>query len=161
MHFDFCSLSWNCYCSISGTRRFLHYNMCLLRWEKWDAGTLNGSTVRMYLVTGFCCYNVYKVSFHQVATDTSEIIYSCRWNVTVLFISFSLFGPRVWTDIVFWVFSSFSYPQILLIWGNFVAFYMINLILRAIPSLQLYTIMFRLCSQPSYWISMAVSPTIV
>jgi len=74
MHFDFYSLSWNCYCSISGTGRFLHYNMCLLRWEKWDAGTLNGSTVRMHLVTGFCCNNGYKVSFHQVATDTSEII---------------------------------------------------------------------------------------
>ncbi|XP_066348308.1 phospholipid-transporting ATPase 2-like isoform X1 [Miscanthus floridulus] len=53
--------------------------------------------------------------------------------------------------------NSFTYPQILLIWGNFVAFYMINLILSAIPSLQLYTIMFHLCSQPSYWISMALT----
>ncbi|KXG26001.1 hypothetical protein SORBI_3006G040500 [Sorghum bicolor] len=53
--------------------------------------------------------------------------------------------------------NSFTYPQIFLIWGNFVAFYMINLILSAIPSLQLYTIMFRLCSQPSYWISMALT----
>lgn len=38
---------------------------------------------------------------------------------------------------------------------------MINLILSAVPSLQLYTIMFRLCSQPTYWITMAVSPTTV
>ncbi|CAN6248203.1 unnamed protein product [Urochloa humidicola] len=52
--------------------------------------------------------------------------------------------------------NSFTYPQIILIWGNFVAFYMINLILSAIPSLQMYTIMFRLCGQPSYWITMAL-----
>jgi hypothetical protein len=64
---------------------------------------------------------------------------------------------RTVTDIILCVFSSFTYPQIILIWGNFVAFYMINLILSAIPSLQIYTIMFRLCGQPSYWITMAVS----
>ncbi|CAN6242104.1 unnamed protein product [Urochloa humidicola] len=52
--------------------------------------------------------------------------------------------------------NSFTYPQIILIWGNFVAFYMINLILSAIPSLQMYTIMFRLCGHPSYWITMAL-----
>ncbi|XP_039772483.1 phospholipid-transporting ATPase 2-like isoform X5 [Panicum virgatum] len=53
--------------------------------------------------------------------------------------------------------NSFTYPQIILIWGNFVAFYMINLILSAIPSLHMYTIMFRLCGQPSYWITMALT----
>ncbi|PUZ46721.1 hypothetical protein GQ55_7G104700 [Panicum hallii var. hallii] len=53
--------------------------------------------------------------------------------------------------------NSFTYPQIILIWGNFVAFYMINLILSAIPSLQIYTIMFCLCGQPSYWITMALT----
>ncbi|CAL5032749.1 unnamed protein product [Urochloa decumbens] len=53
--------------------------------------------------------------------------------------------------------NSFTYPQIILIWGNFVAFYMINLILSVIPSLQMYTIMFRLCGQPSYWITMALT----
>lgn len=37
------------------------------------------------------------------------------------------------------------------------AFYVINLILSAVPTLQMYTIMFRLCGQPSYWITMAVS----
>ncbi|KAF0893887.1 hypothetical protein E2562_031422, partial [Oryza meyeriana var. granulata] len=51
--------------------------------------------------------------------------------------------------------NSFTYPQVILIWGNFVAFYMINLIVSAVPTLQMYTIMFRLCSQPSYWITMA------
>jgi phospholipid-translocating ATPase len=53
--------------------------------------------------------------------------------------------------------NSFTYPQIILIWGNFIAFYMINLIVSAVPTLQMYTIMFRLCSQPSYWITMGVS----
>ncbi|XP_006652191.1 phospholipid-transporting ATPase 2-like isoform X1 [Oryza brachyantha] len=52
--------------------------------------------------------------------------------------------------------NSFTYPQIILIWGNFVAFYMINLIVSTVPTLQMYTIMFRLCSQPSYWITMAL-----
>ncbi len=61
------------------------------------------------------------------------------------------------TEIIFCFFSSFTYPQIILIWGNFIAFYMINLIVSAVPTLQMYTIMFRLCSQPSYWITMGVS----
>ncbi|KAG8063923.1 hypothetical protein GUJ93_ZPchr0004g40384 [Zizania palustris] len=52
--------------------------------------------------------------------------------------------------------NSFTYPQIVLIWGNFVAFYMINLIVSAVPTLKMYTIMFRLCCQPSYWITMAL-----
>ncbi|EEC84193.1 hypothetical protein OsI_30582 [Oryza sativa Indica Group] len=52
--------------------------------------------------------------------------------------------------------NSFTYPQIILIWGNFIAFYMINLIVSAVPTLQMYTIMFRLCSQPSYWITMGL-----
>ncbi|KAL6652954.1 hypothetical protein ACP70R_011879 [Stipagrostis hirtigluma subsp. patula] len=56
--------------------------------------------------------------------------------------------------------NSFTYPQIILIWGNFLAFYMINLVLSAVPSLKMYTIMFRLCSQPSYWITMALIVTV-
>lgn len=53
--------------------------------------------------------------------------------------------------------NSFTFPQIILVWGNFVAFYMINLTLSVIPSLQMYTIMFRLCGQPSYWITMTLT----
>uniref|UniRef100_A0A453BTP9 Phospholipid-transporting ATPase n=1 Tax=Aegilops tauschii subsp. strangulata TaxID=200361 RepID=A0A453BTP9_AEGTS len=53
--------------------------------------------------------------------------------------------------------NSFTCPQITLIWGNFVAFYMINLILSAVPTLQMHTVMWHLCNQPSYWITMAVS----
>lgn len=52
--------------------------------------------------------------------------------------------------------NSFTYLQTILIWGNLLAFYMINLILSAVPKLQMYTIMFRLCSQPSYWITMTL-----
>ncbi|CAF1918984.1 hypothetical protein Bca4012_051566 [Brassica carinata] len=40
------------------------------------------------------------------------------------------------------------------IWGNLVGFYVINFLFSAIPSSGMYTIMFRLCSQPSYWITM-------
>ena len=43
------------------------------------------------------------------------------------------------------------------IWGNLVGFYVINFLFSAIPSSGMYTIMFRLCSQPSYWITMFVS----
>lgn len=52
--------------------------------------------------------------------------------------------------------NSFTCPQITLIWGNFVAFYMINLILSAVPTLQMHTVMWHLCNQPSYWITMAL-----
>lgn len=56
--------------------------------------------------------------------------------------------------------NSFTYLQVILIWGNFVAFYIINLILSSVPTLQMYTVMWRLCSQPSYWITMALIVTI-
>ncbi|KAH9615990.1 hypothetical protein KSS87_005366 [Heliosperma pusillum] len=50
--------------------------------------------------------------------------------------------------------NSFTVLQHLAIWGNLVAFYVINLVVSAIPSSGMYTIMFRLCKQPSYWITM-------
>lgn len=50
--------------------------------------------------------------------------------------------------------NSFTVFQHLAIWGNLVAFYIINWIFSAIPSSGMYTIMFRLCAQPSYWITM-------
>ncbi|GJN37156.1 hypothetical protein PR202_gb26082 [Eleusine coracana subsp. coracana] len=56
--------------------------------------------------------------------------------------------------------NSFTYLQIILIWGNLVAFYVINLIVSAVPTLQMYTIMFRLCGQPSYWLTMALIATV-
>ncbi|KAL1199602.1 Phospholipid-transporting ATPase 2 [Cardamine amara subsp. amara] len=50
--------------------------------------------------------------------------------------------------------NSFTVLQHLSIWGNLVGFYAINFLFSAIPSSGMYTIMFRLCSQPSYWITM-------
>lgn len=50
--------------------------------------------------------------------------------------------------------NSFTVLQHLAIWGNLAAFYIINWILSAVPASGLYTIMFRLCTQPSYWITM-------
>jgi len=50
--------------------------------------------------------------------------------------------------------NSFTLVQHLAIWGNLVGFYIINYILSAIPSVGMYTIMFRLCRQPSYWITL-------
>ncbi|KAL3655625.1 Alanine aminotransferase 2 [Castilleja foliolosa] len=50
--------------------------------------------------------------------------------------------------------NSFTILQHLAIWGNLVGFYVINWIVSAIPSTGMYTIMFRLCKQPSYWITM-------
>ncbi|CAA0806700.1 Phospholipid-transporting ATPase 2 [Striga hermonthica] len=50
--------------------------------------------------------------------------------------------------------NSFTILQHLAIWGNLVGFYVINWIVSAIPSSGMYTIMFRLCKQPSYWITM-------
>ncbi|KAG7983659.1 hypothetical protein I3843_04G117800 [Carya illinoinensis] len=47
--------------------------------------------------------------------------------------------------------NSFTTLQHIAIWGNLVAFYLINWIFSAVPSSGMYTIMFRLCRQPSYW----------
>ncbi|XP_049344918.1 phospholipid-transporting ATPase 2 [Solanum verrucosum] len=52
--------------------------------------------------------------------------------------------------------NSFTVLQHIAIWGNLVAFYVINWIVSAFPSSSLYTIMFRLCRQPSYWITMFI-----
>ncbi|KAL8158522.1 hypothetical protein V2J09_000059 [Rumex salicifolius] len=50
--------------------------------------------------------------------------------------------------------NSFTVLQHLAIWGNLAGFYIINLIVSTIPASGMYTIMFRLCRQPSYWITM-------
>ncbi|RXH68731.1 hypothetical protein DVH24_031064 [Malus domestica] len=49
--------------------------------------------------------------------------------------------------------NSFTLLQHLAIWGNLAAFYIINWIFSAIPTSGMYTIMFRLCRQPSYWMT--------
>ncbi|XP_075089009.1 phospholipid-transporting ATPase 2 isoform X1 [Nicotiana tabacum] len=55
--------------------------------------------------------------------------------------------------------NSFTILQHIAIWGNLVAFYVINWIVSAFPSSGLYTIMFRLCRQPSYWITIFIIVT--
>ncbi|KAI8006822.1 Phospholipid-transporting ATPase 2 [Camellia lanceoleosa] len=50
--------------------------------------------------------------------------------------------------------NSFTILQHLAIWGNLVGFYIINWIVSGMPSSGMYTIMFRLCRQPSYWKTM-------
>ncbi|KAG8089771.1 hypothetical protein GUJ93_ZPchr0011g27638 [Zizania palustris] len=50
--------------------------------------------------------------------------------------------------------NSFTFVQFLAIWGNFVAFYVINFLISIIPSAGMYTIMFRLCRQPTYWVTL-------
>uniref|UniRef100_A0A804IYI1 P-type ATPase C-terminal domain-containing protein n=1 Tax=Musa acuminata subsp. malaccensis TaxID=214687 RepID=A0A804IYI1_MUSAM len=52
--------------------------------------------------------------------------------------------------------NSFTILQHLAIWGNFAAFYFINSLVSTIPSAGMYTIMFRLCRQPSYWITVVL-----
>ncbi|KAG0491090.1 hypothetical protein HPP92_007953 [Vanilla planifolia] len=47
--------------------------------------------------------------------------------------------------------------QHLAVWGNFMAFYVINSIVSTIPSFGMYTIIFRLFRQPSYWITMMLT----
>ncbi|KAJ4980550.1 hypothetical protein NE237_031387 [Protea cynaroides] len=49
--------------------------------------------------------------------------------------------------------NSFTVPQHLAIWGNLAAFYVINFIFSALPTSEMYMIMFQLCRQPSYWIA--------
>ncbi|XP_028112189.1 phospholipid-transporting ATPase 2-like, partial [Camellia sinensis] len=55
--------------------------------------------------------------------------------------------------------NSYTIFQLLAIWGNLAGFYIINWIVSSLPSSGMYTIMFRLCRQPSYWITMFVSFT--
>ncbi|KAL1551338.1 Alanine aminotransferase 2 [Salvia divinorum] len=50
--------------------------------------------------------------------------------------------------------NSFTIFQHLAIWGNLVGFYAINWIVSSISTSGMHTIMFRLCEQPSYWITM-------
>lgn len=50
--------------------------------------------------------------------------------------------------------NSFTILQHVAIWGNLVVFYIINWIVSAVPQSGMYTIMHRLCRQPSYWNTM-------
>ncbi|CAN6454371.1 unnamed protein product [Victoria cruziana] len=55
-----------------------------------------------------------------------------------------------------WFGRSFSFTifQHMAIWLNLAAFYIINFIVSTLPWAGMYTIMFRVCRQPSYWFAM-------
>lgn len=50
--------------------------------------------------------------------------------------------------------NSFTILQHAAIWGNLIAFYVINFIVSTLPWAGMYTIMFRVCRQPAYWLTM-------
>lgn len=52
--------------------------------------------------------------------------------------------------------NSFTSVQLLAIWGNLIAFYVLNFFISSIPTSGMYTIMFGLCRQPSYWITLVL-----
>ncbi|KAG6767670.1 hypothetical protein POTOM_028882 [Populus tomentosa] len=62
----------------------------------------------------------------------------------------TIFQPSSYQEIIE---SSFTILQHLAMWGNLIAFYVISWIVSVIPSAGMYTIMFQLCGQPSYWIT--------
>jgi hypothetical protein len=102
-----------------------------------------------------------KVTWRNYPWLPSQDAFGCRpllwrWIQSKFSCCYELIG-LCFTDTIFCFVSSFTYPQIILVWGNFVAFYVINLILSVVPSLQMHNVMLRLCNQPSYWITMAVS----
>ncbi|KAJ7519907.1 hypothetical protein O6H91_20G059900 [Diphasiastrum complanatum] len=50
--------------------------------------------------------------------------------------------------------NSFTVLQHIAIWGNLLAFYVVNFIVSMVPWGGMYTVMFRICTQPSYWLTM-------
>lgn len=88
--------------------------------------------------------------------------FRCGWLIYFLFgwcrnVIFDFLSSYLVHAVLSRACSSFTVLQHLAIWGNLVAFYIINWIVSAIPSSGMYTIMFRLCKQPSYWLTMIVS----
>uniref|UniRef100_A0A166FRT8 Uncharacterized protein n=1 Tax=Daucus carota subsp. sativus TaxID=79200 RepID=A0A166FRT8_DAUCS len=89
---------------------------------------------------------VFLITIHAYANEKSEIeevsmvaLSGCIW--------LQAFVVAIETN-------SFTILQHLAIWGNLLGFYVINWIISSVPAAGMYTIMFRLCGQPSYWITM-------
>ncbi|XP_020594001.1 phospholipid-transporting ATPase 2 isoform X3 [Phalaenopsis equestris] len=89
---------------------------------------------------------VFLVTMHAYAGEKSEIeevsmvaLSGCIW-LQALVVTLEM--------------NSFTILQHIAIWGNFLAFYVINSIVSTIPRLGMYTIMFRLFRQSSYWVTM-------
>lgn len=88
---------------------------------------------------------VFVITIHAYASENSEME-----EVSMVALS-----GCIWLQafVVAMETNSFTILQHVAIWGNLAAFYVINFIFSAIPLLGMYTIMFRLCQQPSYWIT--------
>ncbi|KAF1858961.1 hypothetical protein Lal_00000783 [Lupinus albus] len=88
---------------------------------------------------------VFVISIHAYAYDKSEMEE----------ISMVALSGCIWLQafVVTMETNSFTILQFVAIWGNLAFFYVINWIFSALPSSGMYTIMFRLCRQPSYWIT--------
>ncbi|XP_057455531.1 phospholipid-transporting ATPase 2 [Lotus japonicus] len=88
---------------------------------------------------------VFVISIHAYAYDKSEMEE----------ISMVALSGCIWLQafVVTMETNSFTILQHAAIWGNLVGFYVINWMFSALPSSGMYTIMFRLCRQPSYWIT--------
>ncbi|KAJ4756002.1 Phospholipid-transporting ATPase [Rhynchospora pubera] len=50
--------------------------------------------------------------------------------------------------------DNFTIIQFIAIWGNFLAFYIINILMSSLPFFDMYMIMHRLCREPSYWMTL-------
>ncbi|QCE09695.1 phospholipid-translocating ATPase [Vigna unguiculata] len=91
---------------------------------------------------------VFVISIHAYAYDKSEME-----EVSMVALS-----GCIWLQafVVTMETNSFTILQHMAIWGNLAAFYVINWIFSALPSSGMYTIMFKLCHQPSYWITVSL-----
>lgn len=125
------------------------------------------SRIKFVLAWTFLNIHVYIHSKDIVFLKSIDTIIYRGWLGIKFFIisNFIKYGdPSYFTCLLLtfpiFFYSSFTILQHLAIWGNLVAFYVINWILSALPSSGMYTIMFRLCRQPSYWITMFVSPIV-
>jgi len=91
---------------------------------------------------------IFLITIHAYANEKSE-----REELSMVALSGSIWLQAF---VVTLEMNSFTFVQLLAIWGNFIAFYVINFFISSIPASGMYTIMFRLCRQPSYWITLVL-----
>lgn len=119
------------------------------------------SILRHFIFLNHTCWGcridcfLFQCAKQNIVELVSDNRFRCIACITPIILSDTLISMSAWLS--FGVYSSFTILQHLAIWGNLVGFYVINWIVSAIPATSMYTIMFRLCKQPSYWITMLVS----
>ena len=128
-----------------------------------DGGDVYGGLVWLHLVTGLPCVDWNQVRFLDslVLVCILCIITVPPWHNSVYFCSStflmqSLPPLHMVQNVTFVFCSSFSVYQHLAVWGNIVIFYILNLILSLSKHAGMYTIMFRVCADPAYWLSLLV-----